>query len=198
EQVRRAYAVATSGRPGPVLLDIPEDVSHASYDFDDSEFFAVDIHTRVPSLRCRAPADAIAEVAGLIERSSRPLVLAGGGVHLSGAAEQLTVFAQTFGIPVAHTLTGKGAIPCVDPLSVGLFGRYDRIANALIEKSDLLIVMGCKLGEIATKRYTLPPAGKLIVHIESGADEFDRTLVPTVRLWSDVREAVTDLHGVLA
>jgi acetolactate synthase-1/2/3 large subunit len=177
---------------------VPEDISHASHAFDEADFHATEAHGKVPAVRCRADAASIAKVARLIEESRRPLILAGGGVHLSGAAEDLAAFARAFGIPVAHTLTGKGSIPCVDPLSAGLFGRYDRIANALIETSDLLIVVGCKLGEIATKRYALPPPGKTIVHIESSPDEFDRTLIPTIRLWSDAREGIRDLHEALS
>ena len=69
-------------------------------------------------------------------------------------------------MPVAHTMTGKGAIACTDPLSAGLFGRYDRIANALIDEADVLLVVGCKLGEIATKRFTIPPKGKTVIHLD--------------------------------
>ena len=101
-----------------------------------------------------------ARAAALLAEARRPLVLAGGGVHISGAADALTDFARARAIPVAHTMTGKGAIACTDPLSAGLFGRYDRIANALIEEADCLLVVGCKLGEIATKRYTVPPQGQ--------------------------------------
>ena len=102
-------------------------------------------------------------------------MLAGGGVHISGAADVLTAFARAHAIPVAHTMTGKGAIACTDPLSAGLFGRYDRIANALIEEADCLLVVGCKLGEIATKRYTVPPKGKTLIHLDIVAEEFGRT-----------------------
>ena len=63
-------------------------------------------------------------------------------------------------------MTGKGAIACTDPLSAGLFGRYDRIANALIEEADVLLVVGCKLGEIATKRFTIPRKGKTVIHLD--------------------------------
>ncbi|HZH07844.1 MAG TPA: thiamine pyrophosphate-binding protein, partial [Lautropia sp.] len=133
----------------------------------------------------------------LLAQAQRPLILAGGGVHLSGAADALTDFVRSLNIPVAHTMTGKGAIPCIDPLNAGLFGRYDRIANDLIARSDLLLVIGCKLGEIATKRYTLPAPGVRLIHVDSSAEEFDRTLHPTLRLWSDAREAVRDLAAAL-
>lgn len=198
ELVRRAFALATSGRPGPVVIDVPEDVAHATHDFALDSFFAAGVADKAPALRCRADAGALAEATALLSKAERPIILAGGGVHLSAAAEDLTAFARAFGIPVAHTLTGKGAIPCTDALSAGLFGRYDRIANSLIEKADVILVVGCKLGEIATKRYVLPPLGATIIHLDSSADEFDRTLNPTLRLWSDVREGVRDLHSALA
>ena len=102
------------------------------------------------------------------------------------------------GIPVAHTLTGKGAIPCTHPLSVGLFGRYDRIANDLIAASDAILVVGCKLGEIATKRYTVPPPGVPIIHLDIVAEEMGRTLNPDVRLWGDAMAGLEDLGDALA
>jgi acetolactate synthase-1/2/3 large subunit len=197
ELVRRAFAVATSGRPGPVVLDVPEDVCHGMHTFEAGAWHAHQAHAGIPSLRCRPEAAALKEAAELLANARKPLILAGGGVHLSGAAETLTAFARAYSFPVAHTMTGKGAIPCTDPLSAGLFGRYDRIANALIADSDLLLVVGCKLGEIATKRYTVPAAGARLIHLDSSAEEFDRTLQPTLRLWGDAREGLRDLHEAL-
>ena len=95
-------------------------------------------------------------------------------------------------------MTGKGAISCTDPLSAGIFGRYDRIANSLIENADVILVIGCKLGEIATKRYSVPPYGKVIIHIDILPEEFDRTTVPTLRLCGDARESLRDLGAALA
>ena len=158
ELMRRAFAVATSGRPGPVVVDIPEDICHGTFGFGEDAFEVNPAHGAAPSLRCRPDARDLAHAARLIAQAERPIVLAGGGVHLSGAAVALTAFARALNIPVAHTMTGKGAIACTDGLSAGLFGRYDRIANALIEEADLVIVIGCKLGEIATKRFTVPRA----------------------------------------
>ena len=159
ELVRRAFQVATSGRPGPVVLDIPEDICHGTFPFDPGELDVPQAHQSAPSLRSRPAADAIEAAVALLIKAERPMILAGGGVHLSGANETLETFAETFSIPVAHTMTGKGAIACSNPLNAGLFGRYDRIANGIMEESDCLLVIGCKLGEIATKRFTLPPAG---------------------------------------
>jgi acetolactate synthase-1/2/3 large subunit len=198
ELVRRAFQVATSGRPGPVVLDIPEDICHGTFPFDPDELDVPQAHQSAPSLRSRPAADAIDAAVALLTKAERPMILAGGGVHLSGASETLESFAETFSIPVAHTMTGKGAIACSNPLNAGLFGRYDRIANGIMEESDCLLVIGCKLGEIATKRFTLPPAGKPIIHLEIVAEEIGRTNQPEVALWGDAREGIRDLHAAMA
>lgn len=198
ELMRRAFAVATTGRPGPVVVDVPEDVCHGTFGFNDTDFNVNPAHRRVPALRSRPDADGIARAASFIAAAKRPMVLAGGGVHLSGATQALTTFAKALNIPVAHTMTGKGAIACSDPLNAGLFGRYDRIANKLIEESDLLLVVGCKLGEIATKRFTVPPRGKRIVHLDILAEEFGRTLEPELALWGDALLGLEDLQAALA
>lgn len=198
ELMRRAFAVATSGRPGPVVVDIPEDVCHGKAAFSTDSFAAPTANQASPALRCRPDAGALAEAARKIAESRQPIVLAGGGIHLANAAETLTAFARAFNIPVAHTMTGKGAIPCRDPLSAGLFGRYDRVANALIEDADLILAIGCKLGEIATKRYSIPGAGKTIIHIDNVAEEFGRTVQPALALWADARLGIEDLHAALA
>jgi acetolactate synthase-1/2/3 large subunit len=197
ELIRRAFRVATSGRPGPVVVDVPEDICHATYGFDPSVFRGDASCEAAPSLRCRPDAGAVIVAAAMIAEAKAPILLAGGGVHLSGAAETLTAFARALNLPVAHTMTGKGAIPCTDTLSAGLFGRYDRIANEFIAESDLIIVLGCKLGEIATKRFTVPPADKRIIHIDIVAEEFGRTAEPELCLWGDARETIAELHELL-
>ncbi|WP_046862151.1 thiamine pyrophosphate-binding protein [Microvirga massiliensis] len=197
ELMRRAFAVATTGRPGPVVVDVPEDICHATHPFAEDAFRANPANEAAPAIRCRPDAASLAMAAALLAKAKRPIVLAGGGVHLSGAAEALTAFARALMLPVAHTMTGKGAIPCSDPLSAGLFGRYDRIANGLIEEADVLLVIGCKLGEIATKRYTVPPRGKTIIHLDIVAEEFGRTMEPDIALWGDARAGVEDLHAAL-
>ncbi|WP_439589114.1 thiamine pyrophosphate-binding protein [Hydrogenophaga sp.] len=197
ELMRRAFAVATTGRPGPVVVDVPEDIMHDTHDFAEEEFTVNAVYESAPALRSRPDGASIARAVELLAAANHPIILAGGGVHLSGAAQALTDFARATNIPVAHTLTGKGAIPCVDPLSAGLFGRYDRIANKLIEASDVVLVVGCKLGEIATKRYTVPSPGKTIIHLDIVAEEFGRTLQPEVMLWGDVKLGLQDLHAAL-
>jgi acetolactate synthase-1/2/3 large subunit len=198
ELTRRAFAVATSGRPGPVLLDVPEDVCHGSHDFT-AEDFAIDPTTlAIPARRIRPDRADIDRAARLIAGAKRPLLLVGGGIHLSQAYEALLALAEGQAIPVAHTMSGKGGIPCTHPLSVGLFGRYARIANELIEASDALIVVGCKLGEIATKRYALPPAHIPLIHLEIVAEEIGRCHAAEVALWGDARAGLEDLAEALS
>ncbi len=197
ELVRRAFAVATSARPGPVVLDVPEDVAHAVFPFSEDALVADPRVCAAPSLRIRPSADSVARAVEHLAAAERPLILAGGGVHLSGAAKTLQSFAEAQSIPVAHTMTGKGAIACTHKLSAGLFGRYDRIANALIAGADCLLVVGCKLGEIATKRYSLIPPSIPLVHLEILAEEFSRVVTPTVSMWADAREGILDLHAAL-
>jgi acetolactate synthase I/II/III large subunit len=187
EFVRRAFTVATTGRPGPVVLIVPEDVCHDTHPFDPEGFIADARYQAAPALRSRPDAEDVARAAALLAKAQRPLILAGGGVHISQAAPALQAFAEAARIPVAHTMSGKGAIACTHPLSAGLFGRYDRIANGLIAESDCLLVIGCKLGEIATKRYTVPEPGKTLIHLDCVAEEIGRTYMPTVPLWGDAR-----------
>ena len=198
ELTRRAFAIATSGRPGPVLLDVPEDVCHDSHDFT-AEDFAIDPTTlSIPARRIRPDRADIERAARLIAAAKRPLLLVGGGIHLSQGYAALQALAEAQSIPVAHTMSGKGGIPCTHPLNVGLFGRYARIANELIEASDCLIVVGCKLGEIATKRYVLPPRHIPIIHLEIVAEEIGRCFTPEVALWGDARAGLEDLAETLA
>ncbi len=198
ELVRRAYAVATSGRPGPVLLNVPEDVAHAETEFATADFWIEDATKSAPARRCRPAADDLARAAALIARSKRPLVLAGGGIHLSWAHEAMTTFAEAHNIPVAHTMSGKGAIACTHPLSAGLFGRYSRIANEMLAESDCLIVVGCKLGEIATRRFSLIPPETPLIHLDILPEEFGRTTRATHALWGDAREGLEALTAELS
>jgi len=198
EIMRRAFAVATSGRPGPVIVDVPEDIAHGLWGFEEGEFDVDPAHESAPALRCRPDIASLERATAMIAQADRPILLCGGGIHISKATEAVTRFAENNGIPVAHTMSGKGAIACTSPLSAGLFGRYDRIANDLIAASDCIIVVGCKLGEIATKRFTIPQKGQTVIHLDNVAEEMGRTYDPTVKLWGDAREGLNDLSESLA
>ena len=198
ELLRRAFAVATSGRPGPVVLDIPEDVAHGEHDFDAAEFWVDESTLKAQARRTRPDPQELERAAAIIAKAERPLLLVGGGIHISEGYDALLALAESCGIPVAHTMSGKGAIACTHPLSAGLFGRYSRIANDLVAQSDALIVVGCKLGEIPTKRFQLIPAGKPLIHIDILAEEIGRTTRTDVALVADARLALQDLAAALS
>ena len=198
ELMRRAFAVATSGRPGPVLLDVPEDVCHGEHEFA-AEDFAIDAKTlAAPAQRIRPAADEAARATEVLVQAKRPLILAGGGIHLSGAQAALLRLAEELAIPVAHSMSGKGSIPCTHPLSAGLFGRYSRIANDLVASADCLLVVGCKLGEIPTKRYALLPKGVPVIHLEIVAEEIGRCHPADIALWGDAGAGLEDLADAAA
>jgi acetolactate synthase-1/2/3 large subunit len=197
ELIRRAFAIATSGRPGPVLLDFPEDVSHDEVEFKQGDFWVDSTTLRVPSRRCRPDAVDVERAANHIKKAKRPILLVGGGIHISEAYEPLRLLAEEQGIPVAHTMSGKGAIACTHKLSAGLFGRYSRIANDLIAQADVLIVVGCKLGEIATKRFQLIQPQHKVIHIDICAEEISRTCRTEVGLVGDAKLALLDLSAAL-
>jgi acetolactate synthase I/II/III large subunit len=198
ELVRRAYGVATSGRAGPVLLDVPEDIAHGEYDFPEDDLHADLSAIHAPAFRSRPDRDDLARAVALLAKAKRPIILAGGGVHLSGGQAALTELAERCNIPVAHTLSGKGAIACTHSLALGLFGRYSRIANDVLERSDCILVVGCKMGEIATKRYTLPPKGIPLIHLEIMAEEIGRCVPCDVPLWGDAKAGLEDLIAELS
>ena len=197
ELVRRALAVATSGRPGPVVLDVPEDVAHAEHAFDVADFRVDPATLAVQARRTRPDPSELARAAELLARAERPLLLVGGGIHGSGAHAALARLAEAQTIPVAHTLSGKGAIACSHPLSGGLFGRYSRFANDLIARADLLIAVGCKLGEIATRRFQLLPDRVPLVQIDICPEEIGRTTPVAVGIAADARLALEDLAAAV-
>ncbi len=198
ELVRRAFAIATSGRPGPVVLDVPEDVCHGTHPFAGGDFTADPATFAAPSRRCRPDPLDLERAAERLAGARRPLMLCGGGVHISGAAGEVTALAESLELPVAHTMSGKGAIACTHRLNAGLFGRYDRIANRLIAESDCLFVVGCKLGEIATKRYALPGHDRTLIHLDILPEEFGRTTAATLALWGDAAATLRELGALLA
>ena len=197
ELVRRAFAVATSGRPGPVVIDVPEDVAHESLIFRIDEFYAESGSSTIPLRRTRPPAELVDRAADMLHAAQRPMALVGGGIHLSNAHAELARLATSLAMPIAHTMSGKGAVAGTDRLSAGLFGRYSRIANDMITASDCLLVVGCKLGEIATKRYELLPRGVPIIQIDIDAEELGRSSEIALALWGDAALALADLTDAI-
>jgi acetolactate synthase-1/2/3 large subunit len=198
ELVRHAYAVATAGRPGPVLLNVAEDVTHGSFDFPLDDLTPDPAVGELPGRRIRGDSDDVDAVAALLAEAERPLLLVGGGIHLSGGYEELRALVERFDLPVATTISGKGALSERHPLAVGVFGRYSRIANDLLADADALVVIGCKLGEIATNRWSLLPAGVRVAQIDVDPTTIGRNVRAEIGVWADAKLALADLATALA
>jgi len=165
EMLRDAFDLALSGRPGPVLLDIPMDVQRA------------DITADVPPSRLGAPAapalEDVQAVIDLLATATRPLILAGAGVRGSHAAERLLAFARLSGVPVVTSLPGLDALPFSEPLRVGMIGTYgNRFANLALGEADALLVLGSRLDIRQTSaRVEEFSAGKRIIQVDIDAGE---------------------------
>jgi acetolactate synthase I/II/III large subunit len=196
ELVRAAFRIATSGRPGPTLLNVREDAAHAVNAFDASDFYT-DVKTS-PARRIRADDVDITDAADLLVSSERPVIVAGGGIHLSGAYAELERFAQLLQAPVATTISGKGAVPEDHALAIGVCGRFSRTANDLIDRSDCVIVVGSKLGEIATNRWSVLPNSAAVIQLDIDAAALGKTVPVAVGLWADARLGLRDLSDAVA
>jgi acetolactate synthase I/II/III large subunit len=197
ELVRRAHNIAVSGRPGPVNLNVPEEVCHGVHDFSEDEFHADPGSLAVFSRRPRPDATVVDSAAKLLRHAKNPLLLIGGGLHLSQAYGELERFVALTGMPVAYTISGKGALPDSHPLVAGLCGRYSRFANGLIKEADLLIVIGSKFGEIATNRWSIVNPVTKILHIDIDPEELGKVYRLELGIWADAKLALADLCAAL-
>lgn len=197
ELIRRAFTSANTGRPGPAHINIPENVFHGRHDFADDVFYATPGTDRAGGLRIAPDPDAINAAARIIAKAERPVILAGGGIHLSRAYESLERLASTAGAPVATSISGKGAISESHPLSLGLVGRYSRYGNDFIGRADVLIVVGCKLGEIATNRWSIIEPHTTVVHIDVDPHELGRVYRTDAPVWADAHLGLSALADTL-
>ena len=189
--VREAFAVARSGRPGPVLLDITKDAQQTTAAFDwDAAAPSRPVAQQAGPLDSRS----LARAAALIDGAERPVILAGHGVLVSGAMATLTAFARRADIPVAMTLLGIGGFPASDPLNLGMMGMHGEAwVNAAIQDSDLLIACGMRFDDRVTgnlKTYA-PRARK--IHIDIDPTEIGKNVPVDVGIVSDLATALEAL-----
>ena len=134
----------------------------------------------------------------MIDAAERPVILAGGGLLLSGAYEPLERLATTIGAPVATSISGKGSIAEDHPMALGIVGRFSRIGNDFVKDADVLIVVGCKLGEIVTARWSLLAPDTTIVHIDVDPSEPGRVYRTEAPIWGDAALSLADLADAVA
>ena len=195
----QALRVATSGRPGPVVLEIPEDVFADAASGEavrpdwGPEAFAY------PRFRSAPPPDALAQAAELIANAERPLILAGGGVTFSDASEAVRALAEAQQIPVATTISGKGTLDEQSALAAGVAGSFGTVrGNAALQAADLVLVLGCKLGSLTTHGWQLPRSDQTVIHVDIDGEELGRTGQTALGIVADARETADALARALA
>jgi acetolactate synthase-1/2/3 large subunit len=193
--LREAFAIARSGRPGPVLVDICKDAQQAKTAFEWPE--SVDIGEQPVPTSPRE--EDIARVLELVAQAERPLILAGQGVLISGASDLLRAFVDKTSIPVAQTLLGLGGFPASHPLCLGMMGMHGQAhANTAIQSADLLLAFGMRFDDRVTghlARYA-PDARK--VHVDIDPSEFGKNVQVDVAVECDLRGFLEALLPALA
>ena len=190
--MREAFYVATTGRPGPVLVDLPKNVQLAQAVPDH------DVPMNLPGYRVddlRATAAEIGEVADLIRGAKRPVIYAGGGIVLSGAHEELRELVRKTGIPVAMTLTGLGGFPGDDPLSLDMLGMHGSVyANYAVDNADLLLALGVRFDDRVTGKVSEFAARGTIVHVDIDPSEINKIKKCHLAVVSDLKYALAELN----
>ena len=185
EVIPRAFEIASSGRPGPVLIDIPKDVQNQAIEVADWP---------APGARQLPPpaaGDAIAEAASLINAARRPLLYLGGGVVHSGAAAIAVDLAEKANLPTVMTLMALGAMPVDHPLSLGMLGMHGaRYCNLALDECDLLVAVGARFDDRATGKVAAFCPQAKIVHIDIDPAELDKIKAAHVGITADVGEAL--------
>ena len=191
----RALSVLTDPElAGPATLCLPQDVQAEVYDYPDW-FFAPRVHRPV---RPGADPRTLDEVAALIARSSRPVIVAGGGVHYAFACERLAAFAETHGVPVVETSAGKGALPASHRLNAGGVGVVgSAAANAIVEASDLIIAIGTRLSDFTTGSRTVLSNAR-VPQVNINVAQLDAHKHGAVALRGDAGRTLEELEPRLA
>ena len=185
---REAFHIAASGRPGPVLIDIPSDILSESMTFNYPD------KVNIPSYRptYRGNAKQIRAAVARIERAERPVLYVGGGVIASGASEELVRLADSLKLPVVTTLMGKGAFPASNPLNLGLVGMHgSKYANLAMTESDLIIACGARFSDRVTGKLSEFAPHAEVIHIDIDPAEIGKIREVQIPI-------VGDLKGVLA
>jgi acetolactate synthase-1/2/3 large subunit len=187
--LKEAFYVARTGRPGPVLVDIPKDIQNTEFEFEYPE--TVDIPGYHPPVR---EEPRLKDAALLIRSATRPVIYLGGGVRISEAHKEVSAFAELVGAPVVTTVHGKGAFPETSPQCLGMFGMHgSRYANYAVQNSDLLIALGARFDDRVTgKLSTFAPEAK-IVHLDIDPAEISKLVTATVPLVGDLKRLLPQL-----
>lgn len=192
--LKEAFYIAQTGRPGPVLVDIPRDVQTAEAEF------LYPANVNLPGYRPLYEADPsdVARAAALLEGAERPVIIAGRGVIISRAYEELAHLAETLQAPVAHTLLGLGSFPPHHPLDIGMFGMHGSgYANRAIQNADVIVALGTRFGDRATMRAGGFAPEAAIIHFDIDPAEIGKNIVPCASVVGDVSTTLRQLAPLL-
>lgn len=188
--IREAFKVATSGRPGPVLIDIPKDVQTSLFDYEPlkNETVQADDKSSSPIVDCREAIDAI-------NNCKKPVIYAGGGVCISGASHELLEFAEKLKAPVTCSLMGLGSFPGNHPYFTGMVGMHGtHCSNFAVTNCDLLIAVGARFSDrVASDRNSFAANAK-VIHIDIDPREFGKNVSAEIPLCGDVKEILINLN----
>jgi acetolactate synthase-1/2/3 large subunit len=192
--IKEAFTVACTGRPGPILVDLPKDVIQSDYAFNYPE--SVDLPTYKPTVKAHKPS--VNRAAELLAEAERPVIYAGGGVITSGAHNELRKLAEITRSPVTMTLMGLGCFPGAHPLSLGMLGMHGTYrANMAVSHCDLLLAVGARFDDRVTGKIDeFAPEAK-IIHIDIDPTSIQKNLQVDVPIVADARNALTILVEIL-
>ena len=195
DTIRKAFHIAKSGRPGPVLIDIPKDVtaSQTEYEPVNPETLNFDI----PSKIIHSPSkDQILNVIKMIDEAERPFIYAGGGVQIAGACEELKSFAEKANIPVSMSLMGKAVFPNKHPLSMGMIGMHGTyVANTACDKCDLLLAIGCRFSDRVIGDPKKFAGGAKILQIDIDPAEVNKMIEVDNALIGDIKQILAEISS---
>ncbi|MHC1626213.1 MAG: biosynthetic-type acetolactate synthase large subunit [Methanoculleaceae archaeon] len=190
--VHEAFYIAGTGRPGPVLIDLPKDVTSA--EVADEPTVPEKVHLRGYQPTYSGHPRQIERAMRLIEGAERPVIYAGGGIIISGAADLLLEFAERLMIPVTTTLMGLGAIPCDHPLNLGMLGMHGtEYANYAVTECDLLIALGARFDDRVTGRIETFAPDARIIHIDIDPAEIGKNKPVDIPIVGDCRTVLESM-----
>jgi len=193
EAIAKAFYIARSGRPGPVLIDITKDAQFAQFDFEYKKVKKV--RSYIPKTAVKA--DKVAEAVRLINLAKKPLALVGQGVVLGGAEKELMAFLEKTGIPAAWTLLGLSAMPSDFEQNVGMLGMHGNYGpNVKTNESDLIIAIGMRFDDRVTGNVQKYAKGAKVVHLEIDPAEINKIIYADVPVVGDVKDSlpmITDM-----
>ena len=192
EIMYEAFYLASSGRPGPVLIDLPKDIQ--SNEIDNPSIPELTLPQKVPH-STKEREMRIAKIVSMIEKSKRPVIYSGGGIIISGAYKELQTLAEKASIPVTTTLMGKGGFPETHKLSLGMLGMHGtRYANYAVSECDLLLGIGARFDDRVTGKVSTFATKAKIVHIDIDPAEVGKIIRVDASVIGDAREVLKELN----